>query len=97
MQKTQRYGTCNTMETLLISRAVAADVLPELGKLYKDEGVELRGCLLTQAILPEIKEATEEDWDEEYLAPILSIRVIEVLMKLLIIFINIVQVILSQL
>lgn len=75
--KTQRYGTCNTMETLLVSRAVAADVLPELGILYKDEGVELRGCLLTQAILPEIKEATEEDWDEEYLAPILSIRVIE--------------------
>lgn len=75
--KTQRYGTCNTMETLLVSRVVAADVLPELGKLYKEEGVELRGCLLSQAILPEIKEATEEDWDEEYLAPILSIRVIE--------------------
>ena len=75
--KTQRYGTCNTMETLLVSRTVAADVLPELGQLYKDEGVELRGCLLTQAILPGIKEATEADWDEEYLAPILSIRVVE--------------------
>lgn len=75
--KTQRYGTCNTMETLLVSKTVAADVLPELGQLYKDEGVELRGCLLTQAILPDIKEATEADWDEEYLAPILSIRVVE--------------------
>jgi len=49
----------------------------ELGQLYKEKGVELRGCLLTQAILPGIKEATEEDWDEEYLAPILSIRVVE--------------------
>ena len=75
--KTQRYGTCNTMETLLVSRTVAADVLPELGQLYQDEGVELRGCLLTQAILPGIKEATDEDWDEEYLAPVLSIRVVE--------------------
>jgi glutamate-5-semialdehyde dehydrogenase len=75
--KTQRYGTCNTMETLLVNQAIAADVLPGLGELYKNEGVELRGCLLTQAILPEIKEATEEDWDTEYLAPILSIRVVE--------------------
>ena len=75
--KTQRYGTCNTMETLLVSQAVAADVLPELGKLYKKEGVELRGCLLTRAILSGIKEATAEDWDEEYLAPVLSIRVVE--------------------
>ena len=75
--KTQRYGTCNTMETLLVSQAVAADVLPELGKLYKKESVELRGCLLTRAILSGIKEATAEDWDEEYLAPVLSIRVVE--------------------
>ena len=75
--KTQRYGTCNTMETLLVSRVVAADVLPGLGKLYQQEGVELRGCLLTQAILEGIKEATDEDWDTEYLAPILSIRVVE--------------------
>ena len=75
--KTQRYGTCNTMETLLVSKAVAPDVLPELGRMYADAGVELRGCLLTQAILPGIKEATEEDWDTEYLAPILSIRVLE--------------------
>lgn len=75
--KTQRYGTCNTMETLLVSQTVAEDVLPELGKMYLDEGVELRGCALTQEILPGIKAATEEDWDEEYLAPILSIRVVD--------------------
>ena len=75
--KTQRYGTCNTMETLLVSRVVAADVLPGLGKLYQQEGVELRGCLLTQAILEGIKKATDEDWDTEYLAPVLSIRVVE--------------------
>ena len=74
--KTQRYGTCNTMETLLVSQAVAADVLPGLAKLYQEAGVELRGCLLTQAILSDIKAATNEDWDTEYLAPILSIRVV---------------------
>lgn len=75
--KTQRYGTCNTMETLLVSQTVAEDVLPELGQKYIDEGVELRGCAITQEILPGIKAATEKDWDEEYLAPILSIRVVD--------------------
>jgi len=75
--KTQRYGTCNTMETLLVSDTVAEDVLPELGQMFKDEGVELRGCSITQSIIPDIKAATEEDWDEEYLAPILSIRVVD--------------------
>lgn len=75
--KTHRYGTCNTMETLLVSKTVAEDVLPELGQMYLDEGVELRGCAITQEILPGIKAATEEDWDEEYLAPILSIRVVD--------------------
>ena len=75
--KTQRYGTCNTMETLLVSATVAEDVLPELGQKYVDEGVELRGCPITQEILPGINAATEEDWDTEYLAPILSIRVVD--------------------
>jgi len=74
--KTQRYGTCNTMETLLVDSAVAADVLPELGKMYRDKGVELRGCEATRAILADINAATDEDWDTEYLAPILSIRVV---------------------
>jgi glutamate-5-semialdehyde dehydrogenase len=75
--KTQRYGTCNTMETLLVGRAVADRVLPALGKMYQEKGVELRGCAATQKILPGIKAATEEDWHTEYLAPILSIRVVE--------------------
>jgi len=75
--KTQRYGTCNTMETLLVARGVADKVLPVLGKMYQEKGVELRGCPATQKILPGIKAATEEDWHTEYLAPILSIRVLE--------------------
>jgi glutamate-5-semialdehyde dehydrogenase len=75
--KTQRYGTCNTMETLLVARDVAAKVLPVLGKMYQDKGVELRGCEATRKILAGIKAATEEDWHTEYLAPILSIRVVE--------------------
>ncbi len=74
--KTQRYGTCNTMETLLVAEGIAGRVLPVLGKLYQDEGVELRGCEKTCAILEGIKPATEADWDEEYLAPVLSIRVV---------------------
>ncbi len=74
--KTQRYGTCNTMETLLVAEGIAGRVLPVLGKLYQDEGVELRGCEKTCAILEGIKPATEADWDEEYLAPILSIRIV---------------------
>ncbi|MGB0846004.1 MAG: glutamate-5-semialdehyde dehydrogenase [Thiolinea sp.] len=75
--KTQRYGTCNTMETLLVAKAVAAEVLPELAELYGEKGVELRGCEQTRAILPGCMVATEEDWNTEYLAPILSIRVVE--------------------
>lgn len=74
--KTQRYGTCNTMETLLIAESVAAAILPKLGEMYQTRGVELRGCTKTQAILSNCKIATEEDWDTEYLAPILSIRVV---------------------
>jgi glutamate-5-semialdehyde dehydrogenase len=75
--KTQRYGTCNTMETLLVARSVASQVLPVLGKMYHEKDVELRGCEATRKILPGIKSATEEDWYTEYLAPILSIRVVE--------------------
>ncbi len=74
--KTQRYGTCNTMETLLVAEGIAAEVLPELGRMYREKGVELRGCEATRRLLPEIEAATEEDWDTEYLAPILSIRVV---------------------
>ena len=75
--KCQRYGTCNTMETLLVARGVAAQVLPALGTMYRQEGVELRGCEATRQILPGIKAATEDDWYAEYLAPILAIRVVE--------------------
>ena len=74
--KTQRYGTCNTMETLLVSERVAATVLPALETLYSTEQVELRGCEKTCKILQYCVKATDEDWDEEYLAPILSIRVV---------------------
>ncbi|MCW9058554.1 MAG: glutamate-5-semialdehyde dehydrogenase [Gammaproteobacteria bacterium] len=74
--KTQRYGTCNTMETLLVHEGIAARILPMLGKQYQDAGVELRGCARTCAILPGITAASEEDWDTEYLAPILAVRVV---------------------
>ncbi len=74
--KTSRYGTCNTMETLLVAQSVAQAILPPLCKIYLDKGVELRGCAAARAIVSEMKEATEEDWHTEYLAPILSIRVV---------------------
>jgi glutamate-5-semialdehyde dehydrogenase len=75
--KTQRYGTCCTMETLLVARPVAAQVLPPLAKQYTAAGVELRGCAESRALIPGCKAATEEDWRTEYLAPILSIRVVD--------------------
>jgi glutamate-5-semialdehyde dehydrogenase len=75
--KTQRYGTCCTMETLLVDRAVAAEVLPPLAAKYHEAGVELRGCPATRRLVDGCGEATPEDWDTEYLAPILSIRVVD--------------------
>ena len=74
--KTQRYGTCNTMETLLVAASRAADVLPRLAAAYGTAGVELRGCARTLEILPEAIPATEQDWREEYLGPVLAIRVV---------------------
>lgn len=74
--KTQRYGTCNTLETLLVAESIAPRALTALKPLFDDKGVELRGCARTRAFLPDISEATEEDWQTEYLAPILSIRVV---------------------
>jgi glutamate-5-semialdehyde dehydrogenase len=75
--KTQRYGTCNTMETLLVAQSIAPRVLPPLGRIYAGKGVELRGCPETVALLAAAgiacKAATEEDWSTEYLAPVLSI------------------------
>jgi len=75
--KTQRYGTCNTMETLLVHADIAERVLPELGRIYSSHGVELRGCTRTRQILPEARVADVEDWDTEYLAPILAIRIVD--------------------
>tara|TARA_R110002096_G_scaffold130893_1_gene280502 strand:- start:991 stop:2049 length:1059 start_codon:yes stop_codon:yes gene_type:complete len=74
--KTQRYGTCNTMETLLIDAPIAKSVLPQLAELYKQKGVELRGCIETCQVLEGIHLATEDDWSTEYLAPILSIKIV---------------------
>jgi glutamate-5-semialdehyde dehydrogenase len=75
--KTQRYGTCNTMETLLVAEGIAEQVLPELARMYQEKGVELRGCETTRRLVPFAKVATQEDWDTEYLAPILAIRVVK--------------------
>ena len=74
--KTQRYGVCNAMETLLVARRIAPIILPELARQLIEKGVELRGCEQTCALIPEAIAATEADWDTEYLAPILSIRVV---------------------
>jgi len=75
--KTQRYGTCNTMETLLVARDIAERVLPELAAQYREAGVELRGCEATCKILKDINAATAADWEAEYLAPILAIRIVD--------------------
>ena len=75
--KTQRYGTCCTMETLLVDRAAAPEVLPPLAARYREAGVELRGCPATRRLVEGCAEAAPEDWDTEYLAPILSIRVVD--------------------
>lgn len=75
--KTHRYGVCNAMETLLVDAPIAAAFLPQIAALYAEKGVELRGCAATQAILPNASAATEQDWYEEYLAPILAIKVVD--------------------
>ena len=75
--KTQRYGTCNTMETLLVHADVAARLLPQLCAIYVSKNVELRGDPRARALVPGMKEATDDDWFAEYLAPILAIRVVD--------------------
>ncbi|RVU84786.1 glutamate-5-semialdehyde dehydrogenase [Leucothrix sargassi] len=75
--KTHRYGTCNTMETLLVAAPIAESILPKLAALYAEHDLELRGCDRTRDILPACVAATAEDWDTEYLAPILSIKVVD--------------------
>ncbi|MDN0077128.1 glutamate-5-semialdehyde dehydrogenase [Crenobacter sp. SG2303] len=76
--KTHRYGTCNTMESLLVHQAVAGAILPRLAEAYWDKGVELRGCERTRDILGnKVVAATAEDWETEYLAPILAVKVVD--------------------
>tara|TARA_B100001059_G_scaffold228393_1_gene259403 strand:- start:12281 stop:13558 length:1278 start_codon:yes stop_codon:yes gene_type:complete len=74
--KTHRYGVCNAMETLLVHQTVAAEFLPRVAAIYAAKGVELRGCPLSCELLPQAVAATEEDWSTEYLAPILSVKVV---------------------
>jgi glutamate-5-semialdehyde dehydrogenase len=74
--KTQRYGTCNTMETLLVAEGIAEEMLLMLAAPLFEKGVEIRGCPRTREIVDGCVEATEADWDTEYLGPILSIRVV---------------------
>ena len=76
--KTQRYAPCNTMETLLVHESIADRVLPPLAAIYRDKGVELRGCPRARALLGDaVLAASEQDWATEYNAPILSIRVVD--------------------
>jgi len=74
--KTQRYGVCNAMETLLISKDVEHSFLHNFNKVLQEKGVELRGCEKSKSIISDIKIAKEEDWSTEYLAPILSIKIV---------------------
>ena len=74
--KTHRYGVCNAMETLLVAESIATKVLPLLSDIYLKKGVELRGCLKTCSLITQCSRATEEDWQTEYLAPILSIKIV---------------------
>jgi glutamate-5-semialdehyde dehydrogenase len=75
--KVQRPGVCNAMETLLVHEKVARSFLPKVANILEKERVELRGCPQTKKILPSIKKATEEDWSQEYLDLILSVRVVK--------------------
>ena len=74
--KTQRYGTCNTAESLLVARSRAAELLPPIAAMLLGKGVEIRGCAETQALVPAAEAASEEDYFTEYLAPIISVKVV---------------------
>ncbi|MFW6379897.1 MAG: aldehyde dehydrogenase family protein, partial [Halorhodospira sp.] len=75
--KTQRLGTCNTMETLLVAEGVAERVLPEIGRQLAEAGIEVRGCARTQGLVAGAVPAEEADWVAEYLGPVLAVRVLE--------------------
>jgi glutamate-5-semialdehyde dehydrogenase len=75
--KTQRYGTCNTMETLLVAEGIASKVLPLIGSIYRNKNVEMRGDEATRRLIKEAKPAAEKDYYTEWLAPVVSIRVVK--------------------
>ncbi|TAK40603.1 MAG: glutamate-5-semialdehyde dehydrogenase [Betaproteobacteria bacterium] len=75
--KTQRYATCNTLETLLVAAAIAPRVLPEIARIYREKGVEMRGCEATRRLVPAAGAATEDDYRTEWLGPVVSIRVVQ--------------------
>jgi len=85
--KTQRYGTCNTLESLIVHKKIASIFLPKIAKIFRKHGIEMRGCPETLSILPFINKASKEDFYEEYLAPIISIKIVSSL-KTAISFIN---------
>ena len=74
--KTQRIGTCNTLESLIVSSKIAKEFLPKIAKIFNDKQIEMRGCTETKKIIPESKIAEEKDFYEEYLAPIISIKIV---------------------
>src|SRR5690606_17155935 len=73
----QRPGVCNAVETLLVDRSIAGEWLPEMARILTEQGVELRGCEESRKLVPEMKEATEQDWHEEYLDLILAVRLVD--------------------
>ncbi|MDH3318567.1 MAG: glutamate-5-semialdehyde dehydrogenase, partial [Betaproteobacteria bacterium] len=75
--KTQRYGTCNAMETLLVAEGIAPRVLPEIGRIFRAKGVEMRADEAARHFLPEARAATEQDYATEWLAPVVSVRVVK--------------------
>jgi glutamate-5-semialdehyde dehydrogenase len=75
--KTQRYGTCNTMETLLVAERIASRVLPQIGRIFRSKNVEIRADRKTKTFIREAKKATDKDFYTEWLAPIVSIRVVK--------------------
>jgi glutamate-5-semialdehyde dehydrogenase len=80
--KTQKYSPCNASESLVVARGVAAEFLPKIGAIYAAKGVEMRCCPEAKAILAQVKganlkDATEQDWFEEYLGPIISVKVVD--------------------
>jgi glutamate-5-semialdehyde dehydrogenase len=75
--KTYRYGICGTMETLLVHRSIAPAFLPEMARQLQEKGVELRGCEQTRALVANVAPATEEDWETEFAAAILAVRIVD--------------------